>query len=488
MCLDNSEEGRTSASFSCVRQTGPGGRPCVLVVNYACSPSQSSEHLYGWEWARELSRDFEVILVARPWQDGLEEACRRHGIKLYKVSVPRWTFFTQSLFRRLNIWLRLYMWLPGARREIGRILKKHKVDLIVQNTFHSVWMPLYAGRTSIPVIKGPIGGAERIPPGFSRYLGRGALWEKIRALIMRMGRFLPPVRRAARRPDILFLSNESNRSFFPPEKQKSIRIVPANSMEDSLRIQREGEQEARKGDGEIYPRTWDGRSPLRLLYMGICEPRRGLPLLWEALSEASASVSSPSVSSHVSPHSLRHSSPRSLAHSLASTSFSSSISPSEDEKSMPDWHLDIAGGGFFAEEWTRMVKRAGLEKRITCHGFKGGAARDELFRQAHFLVFPSLRDSGGTALLEAVERGLPVLTFDLGGPGEIARHCPGCIALPVTHPDETKQAIARFFRTLTPESYAEKVAGTAHMNYAPYTWEAKRRAVRQAYEDLIRHD
>jgi len=35
------------------------------------------------------------------------------------------------------------------------------------------------------------------------------------------------------------------------------------------------------------------------------------------------------------------------------------------------------------------------------------------------LLFPSLHDSSGNAVLEALAQGLPVICFDLGGPGTI---------------------------------------------------------------------
>jgi glycosyltransferase involved in cell wall biosynthesis len=46
-------------------------------------------------------------------------------------------------------------------------------------------------------------------------------------------------------------------------------------------------------------------------------------------------------------------------------------------------------------------------------------ALDEQYRAADVLLFPSLRDSGGMVVLEALAHGVPVLCTDLGGPGLI---------------------------------------------------------------------
>ena len=43
----------------------------------------------------------------------------------------------------------------------------------------------------------------------------------------------------------------------------------------------------------------------------------------------------------------------------------------------------------------------------------------DVYRAHDLLLFPSLHDSGGHVVLEALAHGLPVVCFDLGGPGSI---------------------------------------------------------------------
>ena len=43
----------------------------------------------------------------------------------------------------------------------------------------------------------------------------------------------------------------------------------------------------------------------------------------------------------------------------------------------------------------------------------------ELYRRHHALLYPSLHDSSGNVVLEALFHGLPVVCLDLGGPAEI---------------------------------------------------------------------
>jgi glycosyltransferase involved in cell wall biosynthesis len=78
--------------------------------------------------------------------------------------------------------------------------------------------------------------------------------------------------------------------------------------------------------------------------------------------------------------------------------------------------LDIAGDG---------PLRRHLEKEVAgrCLGahvrFLGALPREQLmdrYREADLFVFPSLHDSSGNVVLEALSRGLPVVCLDLGGP------------------------------------------------------------------------
>jgi glycosyltransferase involved in cell wall biosynthesis len=64
-----------------------------------------------------------------------------------------------------------------------------------------------------------------------------------------------------------------------------------------------------------------------------------------------------------------------------------------------------------------------------------------LLRGYKALVFPSLHDSGGIVVLEALSEGLPVVCLDLGGPGTVVNESCG-IVVPTENADET-QTIGR---------------------------------------------
>lgn len=71
------------------------------------------------------------------------------------------------------------------------------------------------------------------------------------------------------------------------------------------------------------------------------------------------------------------------------------------------------------------------------------AALTEHYAAADVLLFPSLRDSGGMVVLEALGHGVPVISTDLGGPGLIVNEtCGRAIATARRGPDQLASDMA----------------------------------------------
>jgi glycosyltransferase involved in cell wall biosynthesis len=51
----------------------------------------------------------------------------------------------------------------------------------------------------------------------------------------------------------------------------------------------------------------------------------------------------------------------------------------------------------------------------------------ELYASHNLLIYPSLHDSSGNVVLEALSRGMPVLCLDLGGPRDIVTPASGIV-------------------------------------------------------------
>jgi glycosyltransferase involved in cell wall biosynthesis len=121
--------------------------------------------------------------------------------------------------------------------------------------------------------------------------------------------------------------------------------------------------------------------------------------------------------------------------------------------------------------------------------FAGQVTRDELpalYAAADALVFPALRDAGGSALIEAMSLGVPVVCLDWAGPGEMVDINSG-VKIPVTSPEEAIAGFAAAFARLRDDpAWRKQLAGHAvERVHTHFTWEAKARLLEATYKRLL---
>src|SRR5262249_15780474 len=141
--------------------------------------------------------------------------------------------------------------------------------------------------------------------------------------------------------------------------------------------------------------VWKNSSTFRLLYVGNCVATRALPIVFEALQQCG----------------------------------------------LHNYELTIVGDGPALPAWKQRVSDSGLSSKVNFAGKIPSAQLAGRYQQADVLVFPALRDSGGSALLEAMARFVPVVCLDWAGPGEMVDSNSG-IKIPVLEPAVTVSELA----------------------------------------------
>jgi glycosyltransferase involved in cell wall biosynthesis len=82
-----------------------------------------------------------------------------------------------------------------------------------------------------------------------------------------------------------------------------------------------------------------------------------------------------------------------------------------------DVHFTVVGSGSDESRLKRLAQRLGLGESLSWVPWMDREDLIQLYSEFDLFLFPSLHDSGGMAVLEAMSFGLPVLCLDLGGPG-----------------------------------------------------------------------
>jgi glycosyltransferase involved in cell wall biosynthesis len=144
--------------------------------------------------------------------------------------------------------------------------------------------------------------------------------------------------------------------------------------------------------------------------------------------------------------------------------------------------LTLIGDGSEMGALRSLVEREGVAERVT---FTGWVRHDDLqnhLMKAHIFGFPSVKDFGGGAVLEAMAMGLVPLVVDYGGPAEIVSPGTG-----FTVPLGTREDIITALRaTLERLAANPKVLGPMAERararvLTSFTWDAKASQVLEVY-------
>jgi glycosyltransferase involved in cell wall biosynthesis len=96
------------------------------------------------------------------------------------------------------------------------------------------------------------------------------------------------------------------------------------------------------------------------------------------------------------------------------------------------FHLDIVGDGPLRAELEGEVRSAGLGDVVTFHGVMSRADVAHMMRAADVFVLPSLWETMGCVLIEAMASGTPCVATDVGATGEIVDSKTGILVEPAS--------------------------------------------------------
>lgn len=405
-----------------------GTKPKILMIAYACNPEGSGEHWLGWGWAEQASRSFHVHLITTTnHREEAEKHAKIHGIEPHFIPLPDWLRWSTSYFGRFGSWLRKSAWEHKASRFATELHAREKFALVHQTTFHTFRVPFSATKLGIPSVWGPIAGGEYIPADFYRFIGPLILPESVRRLFNKIWLALPPIQKSLQNTDAIFVSNHTTLGFLPLSCRDRCVVVPPNAM--------------RPEDEKTSPSPRpDGSEKFRVLYVGHCLATRAIPLVFHALSRLK----------------------------------------------IKDYEFNIVGSGPALKLWKKSAASLGVGNHINFMGQVGRAELQSYYDKADVFVFPALRDSGGSALLEAMSKGIPVVCLDWGGPAEIIDDSSG-IKVPVTRPQRTIQDVGVALLRLYDHPNLRARFGMHGRERALrlFTWETKRRLLESTYHRLI---
>lgn len=344
----------------------------LLISAYACAPDRGSEHGCGWNWTSEVAQlgYKATVLVSPAHRTAILAAIQQdralQGIRWVFPEVASWPL-QQG---KEPGWERTYnlLWQREALRVARALHRENPFDLVHHLTWAGVRAPTFLGALGAPLIIGPVGGGETSPgklrDGFSF---RGRVLEGLRDLSNATIELSPIVHQGLRDAGVIFARTADTRDLLSPQ----LRAKTYVQMELGVTPAQIG-----------VPRPLC-KMPRKLLYAGRLLYWKGVHIAVEAMSKLVAD--------------------------------------------MPDAQLTIVGNG---PEETRLkseIAQRNLGANITITSWMPRAQFLRLYDAHDVFVFPSLHDSAGWVVLEALCKGLPVACLNLGGPKEIVTPASGII-------------------------------------------------------------
>ncbi|WP_144629139.1 glycosyltransferase [Arthrobacter woluwensis] len=352
------------------------GLPRVLISAYACGPGLGSEPGAGWAVVQAAARHARVWVMTRErFAPAIARALAADSFLASRVR-PVYVDLPDRYLRAKRRHRDVYWYYPLWQREAARVARRlhgeHHFTLLHHATFAVDWMPsgLSSLAREIPLVWGPVGGASYVPPELWRWLGiRGTVHELLRSAATRTVRRLSTGTTAARAAVTVALNADTARRFHGAGEVLIAPNVVLGEPEPGGSPAPAATPAHRDGTASA-PGPGGHGAPLELnaLFVGRLVAWKGVRLALAAVAES------------------------------------------------PQWSLTFVGDGPEREWLEAMARRRGLEQRVH---FRGQVERPEVLRLmglADALLFPSLHDSCGWVVGEALSHGLPVVCVDLGGP------------------------------------------------------------------------
>jgi glycosyltransferase involved in cell wall biosynthesis len=340
----------------------------ILLSAYACEPNKGSEPGVGWHWAIELARlGHEVFVLTRANnRPVIEDALRKEpvtNIHFLYYDLPEWAKFWKKGERGVHMYYLL--WQLGAYRVAKRMHKQVQFDLAHHITFVSVRQPSFMGLLGIPFVFGPVAGGESAP--WKLRIGydlKGWLKDGLRDFSNFMVCLDPMMHLTFSTASRIFATSRQTEALIPARYRNKVDISLAIGLDSGLLEYLSQENRRQRHD--------QGAKVLcvgRLLYF------KGLHLGLPAFAR------------------LREK-------ALGAT-------------------LTLIGSGPDEQRLKNMARRLAISDAVTWIPWMEREEVLSTYKNYDIFLFPSLHDSGGMVVLEAMAAGLPVVCLDLGGPGVI---------------------------------------------------------------------
>jgi glycosyltransferase involved in cell wall biosynthesis len=255
--------------------------------------------------------------------------------------------------------------------EIRKLVHELSIDVVHQPIGIAPNIPSPLTRLGAPLVVGPLNGGLSMPPAFRGRDSRTA--RMVQAARRPVGHAAHHVIRGKLEASVVLAANEHTRALLPPPALARSRIMPESAVIFGDWPAKDHRVAGAAGAAGVDAPGARAAAPIRFVYLGRLVAYKSPDLLIEGFALASKTV---------------------------------------------DARVEIIGDGPMRADLEALAKRLGVADRVTFAGWLTKPEASARLRDSDVFVHPSLREPGGTSVLEAMATGLPCIVADWGGPAE----------------------------------------------------------------------
>lgn len=338
----------------------------ILVIAYACEPGRGSEAGTSWNIVNRMAAYHDVSVVTRANNQGVIEK----SLELVDGPKPSFIYIDPSSFfikmKKLRL-LPVQMFYVLWQLAVARALSKKKIlstfDVCHHLTFNSFEVPsLIACSKSVRAfVWGPIGGGQTVPLSHLPLFGfNSGVLELLRNFRVILSAWNPFCILALAKADVVYFANRETYDLLGRWCKGESRMM----VDVGVDVQKFEQPEVFE-DGTTFPKV-----PI-ILFAGIIEPRKGLTFLLRVMDLL--------------------------------------------KQRGVHFQCRVVGSGSKMKEMRNMIGDLDLEDCVILEGRVSHDRMRDVFQQADVFAFPSLRDTSGTIVMEAMAMEIPTVCFDHQG-------------------------------------------------------------------------
>ncbi len=396
-----------------------------MLITSGCDGTGVGEAWSAFQWVSRLGCRHDVTLLTYRRRDRPPTAPQLPGVRVVEWVDPPLV----GRWERFNAMLK-----PGyisfyvrARRWLKDRLKSgEQFDVVHQVTPLALRYPFPAAGLGVPFVVGPVGGSIDNPVAFEAELGAAPWYTKLRLIDEWRLRHDPWLRHGYSSADCIVC--------IAPYVRDLLAAVPVRSVELM----------GDTGVTELPPARWEARGHerhFRLLFVGRVIRTKGARDAIRAIARL---------------------------------------------KDVEGLSFDVIGDGYDLPACKEEAQRLGVADIVTFHGRLPRKDIDAFYQRADVFLFPSFREPGGIAVIEAMSHGLAVIVADRGGPGYVVDDACG-LRVPVTDPAQFACDLASAVRKLaaSPELVAAMGKAAREKIEREFLWNAKIDRITKIYDRVL---